>query len=166
MVITDIILLCCFIPGVVRGITKGFVGQAVAFISVVLGVWLASRFSAPLSLWAAQWVEWKPELLRVAVFAIILVLTITVLYIIGHLFTKLIKKTTLGWLNRLLGVILGFFITCIILSVVVTAFDAFNSHWQLVKPEYLDESSLWKAMRAFANGFFPYVKQLIVTGHV
>lgn len=166
MGIPDIILLCCFIPGIVRGITKGFVEQATALIAVILGVWLAVRFSAIASVWLSKWIVWKPEIIRAASFVIIVVLTILVLFVIGRLITKVIKISTLGWLNRLLGVLLGVFTTALILGVCVTAIDAFNSHWVLIKPEVLDQSPVWCAMREFSSALFPVIKQLILTGNV
>ncbi len=166
MGITDIILLACYIPGIIRGILKGFVEQAVAFFSILLGVWLACRFSARASAWLSTCIPWKPELLRAATFVIIVILTILVFFLIGRLLTKVIKISTLGWLNRLLGILLGIVVTTLILGVVVTAVDAFNAHWGLIKPETLNESPVWCALRQFAAAVFPSIKQLIVTGHV
>ena len=119
MGITDIILLACYIPGIIRGILKGFVEQAVAFFSILLGVWLACRFSARASAWLSTYIPWKPELLRAATFVIIVILTILVFFLIGRLLTKVIKISTLGWLNRLLGILLGIVVTTLILGVVV-----------------------------------------------
>ena len=166
MGITDILLLACYIPAVIRGILKGFVEQAVALFSILLGVWLAGRFSARASAWLSTWIAWKPELLRAATFVIIVILTILVFFLIGKLLTKVIKISTLGWLNRLLGILLGVVVTTLILGVIVTAVDAFNGHWGLIAPEVLDGSPVWCALREFASAVFPSIKQLIVTGHV
>lgn len=166
MGITDIILLACYIPAVIRGLVKGFIGQAVALFSILLGVWLAIRFSARASAWLSAYITWKPELLRAATFVIIVILTILVCYLIGMLLTKIIKISTLGWLNRLLGVALGIIVTTLILMVVVTAVDAFNAHWGLISPVALDGSPIWCSLREGASSIFPSIKQLIVTGNV
>lgn len=166
MGITDLILLACYIPGIVRGILKGFVEQAVALFSILLGIWFASRFSARASAALSAYIPWKPELLRAATFVIIVILTILLLYLVGRLLTKVIKISTLGWLNRLLGIVLGIVVTTLVLGVVVTAVDAFNAHWALIPAEYLDGSAVWCALREFASAVFPSIKQLIVTGHV
>jgi len=166
MGITDIILLALYIPGIIRGILKGFVEQAVAVFSILLGVYLACRFSASVSAWMSRWISWKPELLRAATFVIIVILTILVLFIVGKMLTKIVKVSTLGWLNRLLGVLLGIFVTTLLLGVAVTAIDAFNAHWELINPERLDGSPMWCALRNFASHVFPYIKELIVTGNV
>ncbi|MBQ7269086.1 MAG: CvpA family protein [Bacteroidales bacterium] len=166
MGITDIILLACYIPGVIRGILKGFVEQAVALFSILLGTWLACRFSARASGWLSAYITWKPELLRAATFVIIVILTILVLFVVGRLLTKIVKISTLGWLNRLLGILLGILVTTLVLAVAVTAVDAFNAHWTLIRPELLDGSPVWCALRAFASTVFPSIKALILTGHV
>ena len=42
----DIILLILFIPGLIRGMSKGFIEQAVSLVGIVLSVYLAFRFSS------------------------------------------------------------------------------------------------------------------------
>lgn len=166
MGITDFILLACYIPGIIRGILKGFVEQVVALFSLLLGTWLAIRFSARASAWLSAYIPWKPELLRAATFIIIVILTILVFVLIGRLLTKVIKISTLGWLNRLLGILLGIVVTTLVLCVAVTAIDAFNAHWGFIPKETLDGSPVWSALRELASTVFPSVKQWIFAGNV
>ena len=51
MTTLDIILLVCFIPGIIRGISKGFLEQALALAGIVLSVWAAFHFSNLVSGW-------------------------------------------------------------------------------------------------------------------
>ena len=51
MATLDIILLCCFIPGIIRGLSKGFLEQALALAGIVLSVWAAFHFSALVCTW-------------------------------------------------------------------------------------------------------------------
>ena len=41
----DIVILLLFIPGIIRGLSKGFLEQAISLAGVVLSVYLAYRFS-------------------------------------------------------------------------------------------------------------------------
>lgn len=166
MGITDFILLACYIPGIIRGILKGFVEQMVALFSILLGVWLACRFSTLAAAWLSSRISWQPALLRAAVFVIIVILTILGFFLVGKFLTKVVKISTLGWLDRLLGILLGVLVTTLLLGVVVTAVDAFNAHWGLIAKETLDGSPVWCALREFAAVVFPSVKQWIFAGHV
>ena len=51
MATLDIILLICFIPGIIRGISKGFLEQALSLVGIVLSVWAAFKFSALVCDW-------------------------------------------------------------------------------------------------------------------
>ena len=41
----DIILLICFLPAVIRGLSKGFLEQAICLVGLFVSVWAAFRFS-------------------------------------------------------------------------------------------------------------------------
>jgi hypothetical protein len=45
--VIDIIILICCVPALVQGFRKGFISQAVSLVSLVLGAWLAFKFSEP-----------------------------------------------------------------------------------------------------------------------
>ena len=57
MATLDIILLICFIPGIIRGLSKGFLEQALALAGVVLSVWAAFRFSSLVCTWLKPYVN-------------------------------------------------------------------------------------------------------------
>ena len=42
----DIVILVLFIPGIIRGITKGFMEQAISLAGIVLSVYVAYHFSS------------------------------------------------------------------------------------------------------------------------
>ena len=40
----DIVILLLFIPGIVRGISKGFIEQVISLVGIVLSAYLAFKF--------------------------------------------------------------------------------------------------------------------------
>ena len=122
MGILDIVLLVCFVPAIVQGITKGFVQQVISLVSIILGVWLATRFSNLIGSWLATYFTIDPKLLNIIAFAIIVILAVLLLYWLGQLITKVIKIATLGWLNRILGVVLAILKTALILGILILLF--------------------------------------------
>ena len=54
MNIIDIIILCCLVPAVIRGISKGFVNQAYSLVALIAGVWLSFKFSGALGDWLVR----------------------------------------------------------------------------------------------------------------
>ena len=128
----DISLLACFIPALVTGVTKGFVEQVVALVAVLLGAWLAFRFSATLAAWLAPTFSIDARLLHVISFAVILILVIVLLHLLGRLITSVLKLVMLGWLNRLLGLVFAIFKAALVLGLLITVFEGLNAQWGIV----------------------------------
>ena len=157
----DIILLICFIPAIVRGIQKGFVEQLVAIVSILLGAWLAFKFSTPLSTWAAGFITLEPKVLQVLSFIIIVVLAVLILNLLGKLITSTLKVASLSWINRLLGLVFALLKAALVIGLLIYLFDSLNDKWSLINPDTLNESVVYSTLRTGAENVFPYLKEFV-----
>ena len=86
------------------GLWRGAIRTAFSIAGLILGIILAGRYYGPfaalLSPGGASWAE-------IAAYAIILIATMIVAGVIGWIVAKLVHITLLGWLDRLVGGILG-----------------------------------------------------------
>lgn len=160
MNIVDIILLICFVPALVQGLRKGFISQVIAIISIIAGVWVSARFTASASTWLAQYIEGSEQVLKVISFALIFIAVIAVLAILGRLLEGTVKLIMLGWLNRLLGMVLSLVKAGLIVGLVIMAFCSLNNTFSLVSEEVLNESVLFPPLKNMAYTVFPYLKEL------
>ena len=158
----DIVLIICFVPALIRGLSKGLLEQIVAIVSVIAGVWLAFKFSGALTPHLKEWFEVGETLLGVISFTVILVGVILVLFLLGKALSKMVKLAMMGWLDKLLGILAGFLVTALILGTVAVLFDTVNSKFTLVASEKLDASVMYGAMKDFGHFVFPYLKQLLL----
>ena len=154
----DIILLLLFIPGIIRGISKGFLEQAIALVGIVLSVWAAFKFLSPVCDLLGQYVTMPEELLQVVAFVVILVVVSLIVLLLARLLTKVVEMALLGWLNKTLGVVSSILITATILSVIIILFDTVNAKFAFVKPEVLDASVVYTNLRDLSYLVFPYLK--------
>ena len=164
MGILDIILLICFIPAVVRGISKGFVEQLIALLSIIIGAWVAYHFGGIISEWAAGYLHVNEKVLNVICFTLIVIVAVLILFLIGKLITGVIKIVMLGWLNRLLGLVFALLKAALVLGLLVTLFDSLNGLLGIVSQETLDESFMYPWLKNFADTVFPYLKNLFAAG--
>ncbi len=160
----DIILLICFIPAVVRGIQKGFVEQLVAIAAILLGAWLAFRFSSPLSEWASAYVGLEPKVLQVVSFIVIVFVAVLLLTLLGKLVTGTLKAVSLGWINRLLGVVFALLKAALLIGLFIFLFHTLNEKWNLINPETLSGSVVYNALLTAAENVFPYLKEFLTGG--
>ena len=158
MATLDIILLICFIPGIIRGISKGFLEQALALAGVVLSVWAAFRFSTLVSTWLKPYLDVSETTLNVISFALILVAITLVVFLLAKLLTKVAELAMLGWLDKLLGLVFALAVNALVIGVFIIMFDTLNQKFGLVKPEVLDGSVVYTTLRDICYFVFPYLK--------
>ncbi|MBQ7708586.1 MAG: CvpA family protein [Bacteroidales bacterium] len=164
MNLLDIILLILFIPGIIRGATKGFLEQVATILGVVLAVYLAYHFSAPVCVWLDQYINVSPTVLHVIGFAVMLAGVLICVLFFAKLLTKAADMASLGWFNRLLGFIFSLALSALVLSIFIILFDTVNAKFGLVKTSYLNASYLYGTLRDLGYLVFPYLKELLSLG--
>lgn len=104
----DILILVSLVAAALGGVFTGIIRGATSLAGLLLGIMLAGKYYGT----AASWFHFitNENIANVAGFVVILALTIVVAHIIGTILRAAIKMAMLGWLDRLLGGILGFLI--------------------------------------------------------
>ena len=126
MNIIDIIILCCFIPAIIRGFSKGFVDQAYSLIALIAGVWLSFKFSGALGDWLVSFADLPAGVLHLIAFAVILLAVMFLVHLAGNVVEKLLKVVMLGWLNKLLGIVFAIIKAVLVIGLVIILFDALD----------------------------------------
>ncbi len=157
----DIILLLCFVPFLVRGLTKGFIAQLASIVSVFVGVWLSFRFAGAVSSWLMPYLDVSEKVLHVVAFILIMVAVILVFYFLGKALHGLFKIVMLGWLDKLLGLVFAAILGTMVIGILIMIFNTVNSLFGLVGEEVLAESVLYTQLKDIAYTLFPYFKELL-----
>ena len=158
----DIIILLCFLPALIRGVMKGFIEQAVALVSLILGAWLAFKFSIVVGEWLQPFFKVSETVMHVISFAVIMIAVVLVLFVLGKLLAGILKIVMLGWLDRLLGLVFALLIAGLLVGIGIILFDTLNAKFELVDNAVLDESVLYSPIRDIAYTVFPYLKELLL----
>ena len=165
MGILDIILLCCFIPAIIQGVSKGFVKQVISLVSLILGAWAAFKFSSAVTTWlGGYFTSLDPKVLNIIAFAIIVILVVLLLNLVGELLTRVVKIGALGGLNKLLGIVFGIAKVALVLGLLIMVFEGINDKFTLVKPEVLDNAKVYSLLKQGAEFVFPYLKSFVTGG--
>jgi membrane protein required for colicin V production len=164
MAILDIILLLCFIPAIVSGISKGFVKQVIDLVAILIAAWAAFHFSKPLGALLAQHVTLDPSVLNVISFVLIAIVAALLLNLVASLITKALKALSLGFVNRLLGLVFAILKVGLILGLLILLFETLNNSLHLVKPEVTENAVVYNTLRDIANQIFPILKTFVTGG--
>ena len=164
MNLLDIILLILLIPGAIRGISRGFLEQAVTLGGIVLAVYLAYHFSEPVCAWLAQYITVSDTVLHVIGFTVMLMGVLIFVMFFAKLLTRVADSASLGWFNRTLGFVFSLAVSALILSILAILFDTLNAKFELVTSPVLTESVLYGHLKDLGYLIFPYLKQLLTLG--
>ena len=158
----DIVFLVLFIPGIIRGITKGFLEQVISLGGIVLSAFLAYRFSGFACDFLKEYITVSDTVLHVIGFAAVLVVSLILVILLAKVVTKAVEMASLGWLNKILGIVFSLFTTALVLAILIILFDTVNVKFELVKSTILQESVLYGHLKDFGYFVFPYLKQLLM----
>lgn len=166
MGVIDIVIVCCFLPALYFGIKNGMVKQLVALAVIYFGIILSLRFATPVSQWVTEHVEMTEFWAKAVSFILIFFAVALVLSLFGRIVEKIIKISLLGWLNKLLGVVMTVILTTLLLSVVVYLVDSANNLLEFIPKEKLEESRFYPALLQLSQEVFPHFKELFTKGEI
>lgn len=106
-----------------KGYIHGFFRELLGFVGIILGLFLASRFSLVMSTFISEHIahiENKTLLTMVGFFAILAIVWFSIMSL-GSILSKLTAASGLGFMNNILGFVLGGGKYFIIFAVMITA---------------------------------------------
>lgn len=162
MTVIDIIILVLLALAVFKGIKDGLMRQLGGIVGLILGIFLAGRFSAMLSGWLQRVAPTLSEnVVKVLSFIVIIVVVCLCVVLLSRLLEKVIKITTLGWINRLLGALLAVSTVVLLTGALVSVIEYINSTWFVLVPQdELTRSKSIQIISSISDAVFPYLKQL------
>lgn len=158
----DIVILLLFIPGIIRGLSKGFLEQLISLGGIVLSVYLAYKFSDFACNIIKDYITVSETVLHVIGFAAVLIAVLLVIVLLAKLVTKVAEMASLGWLNKTLGLVFSLAVTALVIAVLIILFDTVNVKFELVNSPVLQESVLYGHLKDLGYFVFPYLKQLLM----
>jgi len=161
MVVIDIILVVCFLPAIFFGLKNGLVKQLVSVCVIFFGIKLSIKYAGIVSERIINSGVGIPEFWT-SIISFILIFTIIaiVFSLLGRAIEKVVKITLLGWLNKLLGLILSCFVFLVVISVLVYFVNSANLAFHIIPDEKIAESRIYPVMLNFAQSVFPLIKSL------
>ena len=159
MIFIDIVLGGVLIWGTIKGVKQGFFSALTSFVSYVLGIYLAIKFSYMVSEVLAQSVSWNPKTIEICAFGITFVGVVIAMYFIAKVFTKLADWAHLGWINRLLGGLFGLLKFTLILSVFLNLFEKINFNNFFMSEETKQASVFYDKVQYTSQLVYPQLEE-------
>lgn len=149
----DIILLVILTLAAVDGWRRGVIVQVCGIAGLVLGIWLAMRFSHTMGIW----LHLGETFSTILGFVVILVLSVLALGFVGFLFKRIFKLTGFGLLDNICGVILSVMKISLLFYFVTSSFARMNDSIHMIKPQIIDESKVFLTLEKATDVVFPFL---------
>ena len=118
----DIILLLPLLYGAYRGFSRGLIIEVATLLGLLLGVYIAIKFSGYTEDFLRDFLNLSSESLSYVALGVTFLIVVVAISLLGKMLTKLIDIISLGMVNKLLGTVLGiakyFVFLCIALFII------------------------------------------------
>lgn len=156
----DLLLFILLALGFFWGLRKGLIQTLASLLALILGVYIALKFSGDFAQWLTQWFDWSKKNADWVSFIALFILTVMVVVLLGKWITKIAGLVALGWLNRLLGALLYTAQTALILSYLLWFFTQIKLEDYLLPENTKTESKSYPMIASFAPTITPMIQDL------
>lgn len=142
-----------------NGIKNGLFVEIASFGSLIIGIFVAIKFSYISRLALEDTLKVNPKYIEIIAFAIAFLLVVIGIHLLAKFFTSLTSFASLGWLNKLGGAVFSLLKTVLMLSVIISLFQKININHMLVKEETLNTSIFYHPIQDVSKFMYPSLEK-------
>lgn len=154
----DIILGGLLIYGFIRGLCNGFFVEVASLISILLGIYVAIKFSFLMKVFLESHVSWNPKTVQILAFAFTFILVVVGVSALAKVFTTIANFAQLGFINKLIGGFLGILRAILIISISLNLFQKLNTRVSFVEDETLNQSIFYNPIQKISKMIYPSIE--------
>jgi len=155
----DIIVGALLCYSLYKGIKNGLFVEVASFISLLLGIYLAIKFSSLMTEMISKHVSWNPTNIQITAFILTFILVVIGVYFLAKILTGIADFAMLGWMNKLGGGFFRVLKTILILSIFIALFEKINFNNTFAKKETLDKSIFYNPVKKVAAFVYPSIEK-------
>ena len=159
MGILDIILGIFLAYGLIRGIWNGFFVEFASLISLMLGIYIAIKFSFITAEFLSDIFSWNPKTIAIWAFILTFIAVVLGVSLLAKFFTTVANFASLGIFNKIAGGVFGVLKMCLILSFALALFQKINFNNTFAEKETLDNSSFYHPILKISEFVFPVFEE-------
>jgi len=155
----DMILGALLAFSLYKGIKNGLFVEIASFVSLVLGIYLAIKFSSFMKEIIMKHVSWNPNTIQVVAFILVFILVVIGIYFLAKILTGIADFAFLGWINKLGGGFFRVLKTVLIVSIFIALFEKINFNNTFAKKETLDKYIFYNPIKKVAAFVYPSIEK-------
>ena len=155
----DIIISVLLIVGFIGGLRDGLVKQVAGLTGLICGLFIGREFYVSVGEWMTSAFGLSVRTAHITAFVLILVLVPLLFNLLGWFVSKMLSAIKLGWINRLLGGVVGVLKFAIFVGVAIVGIEFFDQSNTVVSKEQREASVLYNPIHKATGVFFSHIKQ-------
>lgn len=155
----DIVIGVLLIMSMFKGIKNGLFVELASLVSLILGIYVAIKFSYLAKIMLSAIVHWNPKTIQIIAFIITFLIIVVAISVLAKFLTSVADFAQLGVINKLGG---GFFCllkTILVLSIFLNLFEKINYNNIIAKKETLDKSLFYRPVQKTAGFIYPSIEK-------
>ncbi|MES2239866.1 MAG: CvpA family protein [Bacteroidota bacterium] len=152
----DIVLGALLAFALYKGIANGLFIELASFISLIIGVYLAVKFSV-ITKDILSFLHWNPNTIQVIAFILTFFVVVVGIHFLAKILTGIADFAFLGWINKLGGGLFRVLKTVLLVGIVFSVFEKMNHNHFLAKKETLDNSIFYNPIQKTAGFMYPSI---------
>lgn len=153
----DALIVIVLILSLVTGFINGFVKEVASLAALILGIWGAIKFSTFTAEKLYDYFDMTGRYVGVIAFIVTFGIIVVIIHFVGILADKIIDAVSLGFINRLLGIIFGLIKSVLIMSVFFSVLNAIDARNSFLPKETIEASKFYNPISDFAPAIFPII---------
>lgn len=142
----------------VRGFAKGLVIELASIVALILGIWMALKFSFTAEGYLAENTEIDQDYLPALAFAAVFLAVVIGVHFLARVLQRILKLAALGFVNRIAGAVFGVFKGTMILSFIFVFINSFGGDtFHLLSPELRNNSFSYPYLSKVGPAVMPFI---------
>ena len=151
----DIVLGGLLIYALFKGMKNGLFVELASLISLVLGIYIAIKFSNIVRTVVANHVSWSPKYIEIIAFGLTFIAVVIAIHLLAKILTGIMDFAFLGWINKGAGGFFSVVKTVLLLSIVFNLFQKININNMIVKEETFNNSTFYNPIQETSKFTYP-----------
>lgn len=137
LILLPVVWLC------IRGFGKGLIIELATLAGLALGILAAYFFADDVRDLMKDYFTFSEQTTRVIAYILIFLLVWLVVFLVGKIVEKSVDLVAMGWLNKLLGAVVGIAKGIVLVCIVLFLIEKFDPSNKVIKPEVKQKSMFY-----------------------
>jgi membrane protein required for colicin V production len=153
----DAIIVVVLILSLVTGFINGLVKEVASLAALIIGIWGAIKFSSFTAAKLYDYFDMTGHWVGVIAFLVTFGLIVVIIHFVGIMADKIVNAASLGFINRVLGIVFGLLKAVLIMSVVFVVLNAIDVRRPFLPKKIIEESRFYNPISDIAPAMFPII---------